>query len=223
MKPETMLKERALQRAGWLRSALFVANGGIIGLAALVAGVSAAAVSEGEVLVAGVAGLVAGAIALAATEYGMTLGRTDGRLPAMAGAAGEPMPEPMDVAEVAALYRSRGLSAALAEEAALAAAYPATPRGAPMEPRPFEAALAAATAFAVGAAVPVTLASVFPLEQMAFGVGICATVAAAVLAGLGARGSEASAVRVMARLSAWSVAAIGGSYLVGGLVGTALN
>ena len=223
MKPETMIKERAAQRAGWLGSAIFMANGGIMALAGVVVGVSAAAVSESEVLVAGVAGLVAGAFALAAVEYGSILARLDGRLPAVAAAPAEPFAEPMDVVEVAALYRSRGLSAALAEEAAQAAVFPAGSRGAPQEPRPWEAAVTAATAFAVGAAVSVTFASLFPLELMAAGVGICATLVAMGLAGLGVRGTEASAARVMVRVGAWSAAAIGASYLAGSLVGAALN
>lgn len=222
MKTETMLEHRATQRAGWLRSAVFTANGGIVALAGLIAGVSAAAVSEGEVLVAGVAGLVAGAVSLAAAIYGSTMARTDGRLPPLVAAAPEAFVEQMDVVEIAALYRSRGLAANLAEEAALAAAFPTAPLAEPQEPRPLEAAITAATSFAVGAAVPVTFASLFPLEEMALGVGVCATVVAAVLAGLGARGSDASVLTVMARISAWSVAAIGGSYLVGSVVGTAL-
>jgi len=216
-----MLDQDAVQRKSWLRGAIFIANGGIVALAGLIAGVSVAAVSEGEVLVAGVAGLVAGAISLAAAEYGITLARSDGRLPGPPAGPAEPFAD-MDVAEIAALYRSRGLSAALAEEAALAAAFPAAPRGVPDGPRPFEAALSAATSFAVGAAIPVTFASLFPLEEMALGVGIASTVVAVCLAAMGARGSEASVVRVAARLTAWCVAAIGGSYLVGSVVGTAL-
>jgi VIT family len=56
-------------RIGWLRAAVLGANDGIISTASLILGVASAAVSQSEVLLAGVAGLVAGAMSLAAGEY----------------------------------------------------------------------------------------------------------------------------------------------------------
>jgi hypothetical protein len=216
-----MMEQQAAQRTGWLASAVFMANGGIMALAGLIAGVAAAAASEGDVLVAAVAGLVAGAIALASAEYGATLARSDGRLPATAALASDRLVA-MDLAEATALYRRRGLSAELAEEAALAATDPRAARIGMDEARPIEAALGAATSFAAGAAVPVTLASLFPLERMALGVGLGSTVVAMALAALAARGSAASPGLVMARVALGCVAAVAGGYLVGSVVGPAL-
>src|SRR5215813_3408860 len=56
-------------RIGWLRASVLGANDGIVSTASLVVGVAAAAASQHEVLVAGVAGLVAGALSMAAGEY----------------------------------------------------------------------------------------------------------------------------------------------------------
>src|SRR6516162_9930474 len=56
-------------RIGWLRAAVLEANDGIISTASIILGVASAAVSQREVLLAGVAGLVAGAMSMAAGEY----------------------------------------------------------------------------------------------------------------------------------------------------------
>ena len=57
------------ERIGWLRAAVLGANDGIVSTASLVAGVAAAHVARGDVLIAGIAGLVAGAMSMAAGEY----------------------------------------------------------------------------------------------------------------------------------------------------------
>src|SRR5215813_14219135 len=63
-------KERHLVgRIGWLRAAVLGANDGIISTASLILGVASTAVSQSEVLLAGVAGLVAGAMSMAAGEF----------------------------------------------------------------------------------------------------------------------------------------------------------
>src|SRR5579871_2866542 len=58
-----------IDRIGWLRAAVLGANDGIISTASLIVGVAAAATTQSEVLIAGVAGLVAGAMSMAAGEY----------------------------------------------------------------------------------------------------------------------------------------------------------
>ena len=52
-----------------MRAAVLGANDGIISTASLIVGVSAAATTQHEVLIAGVAGLVGGAMSMAAGEY----------------------------------------------------------------------------------------------------------------------------------------------------------
>lgn len=56
-------------RVGWLRAAVLGANDGIVSTASLIIGVAAAGSSQGNILLAGIAGLVAGAMSMAAGEY----------------------------------------------------------------------------------------------------------------------------------------------------------
>jgi VIT family len=58
-----------INRTGWLRAAVLGANDGILSTASLIVGVAAAAATQHDILVAGVAGLVAGAMSMAAGEY----------------------------------------------------------------------------------------------------------------------------------------------------------
>ena len=63
------LESHLVTRIGWLRAAVLGANDGIVSTASLIVGVAAAAATQNDVLVAGVAGLVAGAMSMAAGEY----------------------------------------------------------------------------------------------------------------------------------------------------------
>ena len=65
-----------VDRIGWLRAAVLGANDGIVSTASLIVGVAAAAATQSDVLIAGVAGLVAGVMSMAAGEYvGASIGR----------------------------------------------------------------------------------------------------------------------------------------------------
>ncbi len=54
-------EKHRVERIGWLRAAVLGANDGIVSTASLIVGVAAAAASQNDILIAGVAGLVAGA------------------------------------------------------------------------------------------------------------------------------------------------------------------
>ena len=56
-------------RIGWLRAAVLGANDGIVSTASLIVGVTAANAAQGQILIAGIAGLVAGAMSMAAGEF----------------------------------------------------------------------------------------------------------------------------------------------------------
>ena len=62
------IERHAVARIGWLRAAVLGANDGIVSTASLIVGVAAAAASQNQLLIAGVAGLVAGAMSMAAGE-----------------------------------------------------------------------------------------------------------------------------------------------------------
>lgn len=59
-------ERHSASRIGWLRAAVLGANDGIVSIASLVLGVSAAGADAKGILVAGVAALVAGAMSMAA-------------------------------------------------------------------------------------------------------------------------------------------------------------
>ena len=58
-----------INRSNWLRAAVLGANDGIVSSASLLVGVSAAGMTQGNVLLTGLAGLTAGALSMAAGEY----------------------------------------------------------------------------------------------------------------------------------------------------------
>ena len=49
------IEKHSTHRVGWLRAAVLGANDGLVSIASLIVGVTAAAASEGEILVAGTA------------------------------------------------------------------------------------------------------------------------------------------------------------------------
>ncbi len=69
-----------VSRIGWLRAAVLGANDGIVSTASLIVGVAAAAATQSDILIAGVAGLVAGAMSMAAGEYVSVSSQSDTEL-----------------------------------------------------------------------------------------------------------------------------------------------
>jgi VIT1/CCC1 family predicted Fe2+/Mn2+ transporter len=200
-----------LDRVGWLRAAVLGANDGIVSTASLIIGVAAAAATRDAILVAGVAGLVAGAMSMAAGEYVSVSSQADAeaadlareRLELVEDAAGEH-------AELASIYRARGLDAATADAVATQlTAKDALGAHARDElgisefstARPIQAAFASAAAFTVGAALPLLLA---------------------LLGAVGARAGGASIGKPMLRVTFWGAIAMlitaGIGHLVGGVV-----
>ena len=110
------LERHRTDRIGWLRAAVLGANDGIVSTASLMVGVAAANTDHSVLMITGVAGLVAGARSMAAGEYVSVYSQADTekadiereRLELLADAASEHR-------ELAAIYASRGLDAALAE------------------------------------------------------------------------------------------------------------
>ncbi len=163
-------------RIGWLRAAVLGANDGIVSTASLVIGVAAAKATQAEVMLAGVAGLVAGAMSMAAGEYVSVSSQADTE---KADIARERRELQEDVAyeheELAAIYVGRGLDASLAAQVAQQLmAHDAL--GAHMRDelglteihgaRPIQAALASASTFAVGAALPLLIGFISPPQFM---------------------------------------------------------
>ncbi len=214
---------------GWLRAAVLGANDGLISTSSLIVGVAAANVTQGPVLLAGLAGLVAGALSMAAGEYVSVSSQADTEEADLARERRELAADPAsEHAELAGIYRARGLNDELAEQVALAlAAHDALGAHARDElgltdtsqARPLQAALTSAAAFAVGAAPPVLLVFLLPLTAVTLSV---MGVTLVLLLGLGALAAQlggASMWRGALRVGFWGAVAMGVTSLVGRLFG----
>ena len=108
-----------LECSHWLRAAVLGATDGIVSISALLIGVAAAVSNADVVLAAGVAGLVAGAMSIAASEYVSVSSQADieraETMREMRALRDDPDGE---LAEMAAIYRKRGLSPATADQVA---------------------------------------------------------------------------------------------------------
>ncbi len=108
-----------VDRIGWLRAAVLGANDGIVSTASLIVGVAAAAATQDDVLIAGVAGLVAGAMSMAAGEYVSVSSQSDTEQADLARERGELAEQPAaELDELAEIYVKRGVDPALARQVA---------------------------------------------------------------------------------------------------------
>lgn len=217
---------------GWLRAAVLGANDGLISTASLVVGVAASGTTRSAVLIAGVAGLVAGAMSMAAGEYVSVSSQADTE---RADLERERHELATDVtgehAELAAIYVERGLTPALALEVAdqlmagdALAAHARDELGIfeATAARPLQAALASAVSFAVGAALPVVVATIAPRATLATLVTASALVLLAALGALAARVGGAAMWRGALRVTFWGALAMAASALVGRLFGASV-
>src|SRR6516225_5945478 len=107
------------EHAGWLRAAVLGANDGLVSTASLMVGVAASGAAVGAVLVAGVAGLAAGSMAMAAGEYVSVSSQVDVERADRAKEKRELAANPdAELAELAMIYRKRGLPDDLASQVA---------------------------------------------------------------------------------------------------------
>jgi VIT1/CCC1 family predicted Fe2+/Mn2+ transporter len=107
------------QRLNWLRAGVLGANDGIVSVAAVVVGVAGATVQTAPILTAGVAALVGGAVSMALGEYVSVSSQRDSEQALIAKERREleEMPEE-ELAELAGIYQSKGLSAETAQRVA---------------------------------------------------------------------------------------------------------
>ena len=219
-------------RIGWLRAAVLGANDGIVSTASLVLGVAASGADRAALLVAGAAGLVAGAMSMAAGEYVSVSSQSDTEAADLARERAELAADPaLEHAELAAIYRARGVDAATADAVATQMmAHDALATHARDElnitelttARPVLAALTSAATFTVGAALPLALAALLPMERMVAGQAAGALLFLALLGGIGARAGGAAMARPVARVLFWGALAMALTAGIGRLVGTAV-
>ena len=217
-------------RAGWLRAAVLGADDGILSTASLVLGVAAAGSGHAAIVTAGVAGLVAGSMSMAAGEYVSVSSQRDVERADLALERRELEESPdEELAELAGIYRARGISESLAWEVARElsagdrlAAHARDELG--FDPthmaRPRQAALASALSFACGAIVPLIAIALAPASSRVIVAIVVTLLALIALGAIGARLGGAPMAPAIARVVFWGAVAMAVTMGIGALVGT---
>jgi len=222
-------EEHLVSRIGWLRPAVLGANDGIVSTASLIVGVAAAGTDTGTIIVAGLAGLVAGAMSMAAGEYVSVSSQSDTEQADLARERAELRADPQgEREELAGIYVERGLSPELAAQVAdQLMAHDALGAHARDElgitevstARPVQAALTSAATFAAGAALPLIVAALTPMELVLPAVLVATLVCLALLGALGAQAGGAGRLRPTLRVVFWGALAMAATAGVGALFG----
>ena len=225
----THRESHLIRRIGWLRAAVLGANDGIISTASLVAGVAALSTGPNEVLVAGAAGLVAGALSMAAGEYVSVSSQADTETADLAREARELADQPSaELDELSQIYIARGVEPALARQVSIqltavdalgAHARDELGLAAQIAANPLQAAIASAATFAVGAAVPVTLAIAAPPQALGVVVVVGSIGSLACLGAASAWIGGAAMLKPVLRVTFWGAFAMGATAAIGALVG----
>jgi len=217
-------------RIGWLRAAILGANDGIVSTASLIVGVAAAAATQNDVLIAGIAGLVAGAMSMAAGEYVSVSSQSDTEKADLARERKE-LSENVEFEreELAEIYVKRGLDPLLARQVAeqlmskdALTAHARDELGISeiTAARPVQAALTSAATFAVGAAMPLLMVVVSPVGALVPIVSAASLGFLALLGAIGAKAGGADVPRATARVTFWGAVALALTADIGKLFGT---
>jgi len=222
-----------MDRIGWLRAAVLGANDGIVSTASLMIGVVAggaggSAASSG-ILLTGIAGLVAGAMSMAAGEYISVHSQADTEHADLERERIELASDPeSEHRELSAIYVGRGLEPALAQQVAeQLMTHDALGAHAREElgistmttAKPLQAALASASSFSVGAALPIVVTLVAPATHLSYWLAGTALLFLAGLGALAARVGGAGMVSGAWRVTVWGAFAMGITAAAGALFG----
>lgn len=220
-------------RLNWLRAGVLGSNDGIVSVAAIVVGVAGATSSRGPIFTAGLAALVGGAVSMALGEYVSVSSQRDSERAQIEAERMELAQDPeAELAEIAAIYRAKGLRPETAQVVAHElTAHDALAAHADAELRidpealtsPLAAAVASAVSFVTGAVLPL-LAIVLP--PRAWRLGLTATVVLLALALSGALGAHLGGsplLRPVARVVVGGALGLAVTYAVGRLFGTAIS
>ncbi len=219
-------------RSGWLRAAVLGANDGVVSVSSLIVGVAAANPDPGTVVIAGIAGLSAGAMSMAAGEYVSVSSQSDTEKADIVREekALQELPEE-ELAELAAIYREKGLS----EETALVVARELTEHDAlgthvrdelglseALAANPLQAAFTSGVTFSVAAAVPLLAAVAAPAGAIIPVVLVVTVLALAVLGAMGAKAGAAPVLRATLRVVIWGVFAMAVTAGIGWVFGVSV-
>ena len=225
------IERHLVARIGWLRAAVLGANDGIVSTASLIVGVAAAGTERQAVLVAGLAGLVAGAMSMAAGEYVSVSSQSDTEAADLERERGELAANPKaEREELAQIYVSRGLDLALAHQVAdklmagdALAAHARDELGISEHTmaHPVQAALTSAATFSVGAALPLAVTAIAPVNGLTWVVSAASLVFLALLGAVGAQAGGAGVIKPTVRVTFWGAFAMALTAGVGALFGVA--
>lgn len=211
-------EEHYSHRMGWLRAAVLGANDGIISVVSLLVGVIASGADKDAILVVAIAALVAGALSMAAGEYVSVSSQSDTEqadLEKERIALEENWER--EHAELALIYRQRGVSEATANQVATelmehdalgAHAKDELGLSEVHSARPLQAAMASAAAFVSGAAVPVLLVAILPLENLGMIIASSSLLLLAVLGAIAAKTGGANMLKGALRMATWGFLAM---------------
>jgi len=212
------IEHHRTDRIGWLRAAVLGANDGIVSTASLLLGVAAANISHDSILVTGIAGLVAGAMSMATGEYVSVHSQADTEKSDLTREQNELQKNPIaEKLELAGIYVDRGLDTDLANQVAeklmehdALGAHARDELGISdsLSARPVQAALASATSFAIGAALPLAVAALAPVQFMIHWVSGTSLFFLAILGGIAARVGGANVFMGAWRVTFWGLLAM---------------
>ena len=216
-------------KLNWLRAGVLGANDGIVSVAGIVVGVAAATVERGPILTAGIAGLTAGALSMALGEYVSVSTQRDTEMALLDKERRELVEQPdTELAELAAIYRGKGLSPetarTVAEELTAHDAFAAhidVELG--IDPdeltNPWQAAISSAIAFTVGALLPLLTILLLPAAIRVPVTFVAVLIALALTGLLSARLGGADATRATRRVVIGGALAMAITFAIGHLVG----
>lgn len=216
-------------RSPWLRAAVLGVNDGIVSTSSLMLGVFAASQNDTAILTAGIAGLVAGALSMAAGEYISVSSQKDSEKADIAIEKASLKANPKEeLAELAEIYENRGLDSKLALQVAKQLhEYDALGAHARDElgidgdalARPMQAAVASATAFSLGAIVPIIAALLASGSTGAWAITISSLLALALSGAVGAYVGGGHKLWASLRVLVGGSAAMAITYVIGHIIG----
>jgi VIT1/CCC1 family predicted Fe2+/Mn2+ transporter len=216
-----------VNRSGWLRAAVLGANDGLLSVASLLVGVSAAAFDRSQLLLTGTAGIVAGAMSMAAGEYVSVSSQADSEAADLERERRELEAHPEhEQRELASIYVRRGLPMALATEVAEALtthdkleAHARDELGVTEHStaRPAQAALASGASFIAGGLAPLLAIMLAPLALILPVLVAVTVVMLAVLGMAGARAGGARPLPAATRVVIWGSLAMAITFAAGRL------
>ena len=210
---------------GWLRAAVLGANDGILSVSSIVTGMAAGNASSQTLFLAGIAALAAGATAMATGEYVSVSSQADSEKADLIREQQEIADNPeQELAELAQIYQSRGLSKELSHQVAteLMAKDPLAAHARDelginetMMARPLQAAFASSLSFIFGGIIPLLVAIFSNHDHILTAVTISALAALGILGAMGAYAGGVKIFRPTVRIILWGIVSMSITALVG--------